>query len=332
MADPLDSLKGAPVLVTGAGGFIGSRLCERLVEKGAQVRALVRYTSSGAAGWLDESPLRESIDVRRGDLADLDTVRAAMDGARIVLHLGALIAIPWSYDAPESYVRTNVMGTLNVLRAAWEAGVARLVHVSTSEVYGTARFTPMTEEHPLQGQSPYSASKIAADKLAESFHLSFGTPVVTLRPFNTYGPRQSPRAVIPAIAVQALAGDTVRLGATAPTRDFVFVDDTVEAFVRAAAVPGIEGQTIHFGGGREVSIGEVAGMIAAIVGREIRLETDPKRLRPAGSEVDRLVADASRARAMLGWAPATRLEAGLEQTVAFIRDNLHRYRPGEYAK
>ncbi len=332
MADPLDSLKGAPVLVTGAGGFIGSRLCERLVEKGAQVRALVRYTSSGAAGWLDESPLRESIDVRRGDLADLDTVRAAMDGARIVLHLGALIAIPWSYDAPESYVRTNVMGTLNVLRAAREAGVARLVHVSTSEVYGTARFTPMTEEHPLQGQSPYSASKIAADKLAESFHLSFGTPVVTLRPFNTYGPRQSPRAVIPAIAVQALAGDTVRLGATAPTRDFVFVDDTVEAFVRAAAVPGIEGQTIHFGGGREVSIGEVAGMIAAIVGREIRLETDPKRLRPAGSEVDRLVADASRARAMLGWAPATRLEAGLEQTVAFIRDNLHRYRPGEYAK
>jgi len=332
MADPLDSLKGAPVLVTGAGGFIGSRLCERLIEKGAQVRALVRYTSSGAAGWLDESPLRESIDVRRGDLADLDTVRAAMDGARIVLHLGALIAIPWSYDAPESYVRTNVMGTLNVLRAAREAGVARLVHVSTSEVYGTARFTPMTEEHPLQGQSPYSASKIAADKLAESFHLSFGTPVVTLRPFNTYGPRQSPRAVIPAIAVQALAGDTVRLGATAPTRDFVFVDDTVEAFVRAAAVPGIEGQTIHFGGGREVSIGEVAGMIAAIVGREIRLETDPKRLRPAGSEVDRLVADASRARAMLGWAPATRLEAGLEQTVAFIRDNLHRYRPGEYAK
>src|SRR5690606_12210470 len=235
-------------------------------------------------------------------------------------------------DAPESYVRTNVMGTLNVLRAAREAGVARLVHVSTSEVYGTARFTPMTEEHPLQGQSPYSASKIAADKLAESFHLSFGAPVVTLRPFNTYGPRQSPRAVIPAIAVQALAGDTVRLGATAPTRDFVFVDDTVEAFLRAAAVPGIEGQTIHFGGGREVSIGEVAGMIAAIVGREIRLETDPERLRPAGSEVDRLVADASRARAMLGWAPATRLEAGLEQTVAFIRDNLHRYRPGEYAK
>src|SRR5690606_25329056 len=203
-------------------------------------------------------------------------------------------------DAPESYVRTNVMGTLNVLRAAREAGVARLVHVSTSEVYGTARFTPMTEEHPLQGQSPYSASKIAADKLAESFHLSFGTPVVTLRPFNTFGPRQSPRAVIPAIAVQALAGDTIRLGATRPTRDFVYVDDTVEAFMRAAAIPGIEGQTIHFGGGREVSIGEVAEMIIRIAGGAARIVHDDQRVRPAASEVERLVADATRARELLG--------------------------------
>ena len=331
MADPLDSLQSARVLVTGAGGFIGSRLCERLVERGANVRAFVRYTSTGTAGWLDESPVREQVDVRRGDLADRDSVAAAVRDQDIVLHLGALIAIPYSYEAPESYVRTNVSGTLNVLQAVRDADVGRLVHVSTSEVYGTARFVPMTEAHPLQGQSPYSASKIAADKMAEAFHLSFGVPQVTLRPFNTFGPRQSPRAVIPAIAVQALAGDTIRLGATRPTRDFVYVDDTVEAFMRAAAIPGIEGQTIHFGGGREVSIGEVAEMIIRIAGGSARIVHDDQRVRPAASEVERLVADATRARELLGWRPGVSLETGLERTVAFIRDNIGRYRPREYA-
>lgn len=331
MADPIASLKGKRVLVTGGGGFIGSRVCERLVEAGADVRALVLYTSSGTAEWLDSSPARGEVDIRRGDLADRDSVMDAVRDCEIVLHLGALIAIPYSYAAPESYMRVNALGTLNVLQAVRECGVARMVHTSTSEVYGTARFAPMTEEHPLQAQSPYAASKIAADKLAESFHLSFGVPVVTLRPFNTFGPRQSARAVIPAVAVQAISGNTVNLGATRPTRDFVFVDDTADAFLRAAAVPGIEGRTLHFGGGREVSIGDLARMIGRAAGRDIEIVTDQQRLRPEGSEVDRLIADASKAREALGWAPRVSLEEGLERTVAFIRDNLHLYRPQDYA-
>ena len=331
MVDPIASLKGKRVLVTGGGGFIGSRVCERLVEVGADVRALVLYTSSGTAEWLDSSPARGEVDIRRGDLADRDSVMDAVRDCEIVLHLGALIAIPHSYAAPESYVRVNTLGTLNVLQAVRECGVARMVNTSTSEVYGTARFAPMTEEHPLQAQSPYAASKIAADKLVESFHLSFGVPAVTLRPFNTFGPRQSARAVIPAVAVQALSGTTVNLGATRPTRDFVFVDDTADAFLGAAAVPGIEGMTLHFGGGREVSIGDLALMIGRAAGRDIEIVTDQQRLRPEGSEVDRLIADASKAREALGWAPRVSLEEGLERTVAFIRDNLHLYRPQDYA-
>jgi NAD dependent epimerase/dehydratase len=331
MVDPIASLKGKRVLVTGGGGFIGSRVCERLVEAGAETRALVLYTSSGTAEWLDTSPVRAEVDIRRGDLADRDSVMDAVRDCEIVLHLGALIAIPYSYAAPESYVRVNTLGTLNVLQAVRECGVARMVNTSTSEVYGTARFTPMTEEHPLQAQSPYAASKIAADKLVESFHLSFGVPAVTLRPFNTFGPRQSARAVIPAVAVQALSGTTVNLGATRPTRDFVFVDDTADAFLGAAAVPGIEGMTLHFGGGREVSIGDLALMIGRAAGRDIEIVTDQQRLRPEGSEVDRLIADASKAREALGWAPRVSLEEGLERTVAFIRDNLHLYRPQDYA-
>ncbi|MFT4953745.1 MAG: NAD dependent epimerase/dehydratase [Brevundimonas sp.] len=331
MIDPIASLKGKRVLVTGGGGFIGSRVCERLVEAGAETRALVLYTSSGTAEWLDGSPVRAEVDIRRGDLADRDSVMDAVRDCEIVLHLGALIAIPYSYAAPESYVRVNALGTLNVLQAVRECGVARMVHTSTSEVYGTARFTPMTEDHPLQAQSPYAASKVAADKLVESFHLSFGVPVVTLRPFNTFGPRQSARAVIPAVAVQALSGNTVNLGATSPTRDFVFVDDTADAFLRAAAAPGVEGMTLHFGGGREVSIGDLALMISRAAGRDIEIVTDPQRLRPEGSEVDRLIADASKAREALGWTPRVSLEEGLERTVAFIRDNLHLYRPQDYA-
>lgn len=327
----LHRLKGVQVLVTGAGGFIGSRLCERLVEEGAEVRALVRYTSDGEAGWLDRSPIRGRIDVRRGDLADRDSVFNAVNGCDIVFHLGALIAIPYSYLAPESYVRTNILGTLNVLQAVRELGIGRLVHTSTSEVYGSAQFVPMTEAHPLVGQSPYSASKIAADKLAESYHRSFETPVVTLRPFNTFGPRQSARAVIPAIAVQLLAGRTVRLGDARPTRDFVFVDDTADAFLRAATTPGVEGLTIHTGGGREVAIGDLPAMIGAAAGLPVRVEADPERMRPAASEVARLHADASLAREKLGWTPSVSVEEGLARTVEFIRANPGLYRPAEYA-
>ncbi|HRO32473.1 MAG TPA: GDP-mannose 4,6-dehydratase [Brevundimonas sp.] len=319
------------MLVTGAGGFIGSRVCERLIEAGADVRALVRYTSDGEAGWLDRSPIRAEIEVARGDLADRDSVADAMKGRQIVLHLGALIAIPYSYLAPESYVRTNILGTLNVLQCAREQGIDRLVHTSTSEVYGSAQTVPMTEDHPLVGQSPYSASKIAADKLAESYHRSFGTPVVTLRPFNTFGPRQSARAVIPALAVQALAGQVVRMGDPRPTRDFVFVDDTADAFVRAATAPGIEGMTLHFGGGREIAVGDLPRMIGEAAGIDVTVEHDPQRMRPAASEVERLIADASRARDLLGWTPRVSVEAGLAQVVDFIRENPHLYRPREYA-
>ena len=324
-------LRGRKVLVTGAGGFIGSRVCERLIEAGADVRALVRYTSDGEAGWLDRSPIRAEIEVARGDLADRDSVADAMKGRQIVLHLGALIAIPYSYLAPESYVRTNILGTLNVLQCAREQGIARLVHTSTSEVYGSAQTVPMTEDHPLVGQSPYSASKIAADKLAESYHRSFATPVVTLRPFNTFGPRQSARAVIPALAVQALAGQVVRMGDPRPTRDFVFVDDTADAFVRAATAPGIEGLTLHFGGGREIAVGDLPRMIGEAAGIDVTVEHDPQRMRPAASEVERLIADASRARDLLGWTPRVSVEAGLAQVVDFIRENPHLYRPREYA-
>ena len=325
------SLKGRPVLVTGAGGFIGSRLCERLVEVGAEVTALVRYTSDGDAGWLDRSAIRPHIVLKRGDIADRDSVFDAVRGCSAVFHLGALIAIPYSYLAPESYVRTNMFGTLNVLQAVRELGVERMVHTSTSEVYGSAQIIPMTEAHPLVGQSPYSATKIAADKLAESYHRSFETPVVTLRPFNTFGPRQSARAVIPAIAAQVLAGQPVKLGDTRPTRDFVFVDDTVDGFMRACVTPGIEGQTIHTGGGREVTIGDLPAMIGRAAGMAVEVVPDPERMRPPASEVERLIADASLAKAKLGWAPRVSVEEGLARTVAFIRDNPHLYRPAEYA-
>lgn len=327
----LSGLSGKRVLVTGAGGFIGSRLTERLVELGAEVRTLVRYTSDGDAGWLDRSSVRGDIDLRRGDLADRDSVFDAVKDRDIVFHLGALIAIPYSYLAPESYVRTNMFGTLNVLQAVRELGVGRMVHTSTSEVYGSAQTIPMTEAHPLVGQSPYSATKIAADKLAESYHRSFETPVVTLRPFNTFGPRQSARAVIPAITVQLLAGKPVKLGDTRPTRDFVFVDDTADAFLRAGITPGIEGETIHTGGGREVRIGDLPAMIAKAADLPIEVVPDETRMRPAASEVERLIADASLAKARLGWTPRFSIEEGLARTVAFIRDNPHLYRPDEYA-
>jgi NAD dependent epimerase/dehydratase len=325
------SLRSRSVLVTGAGGFIGSRLCERLVEEGAKVRAMVRYTSDGQAGWLDRSSIRDDIEVKRGDLADRDSVFDAVRGTELVFHLGALIAIPYSYLAPESYVRTNILGTLNVLQAVRELKIGRLVHTSTSEVYGSAQSVPMTEAHPLGGQSPYSASKIAADKLAESYHRSFATPVVTLRPFNTYGPRQSARAVIPTVTTQLLAGRPIRLGDTRPTRDFVYVDDTVEAFLKAGTVAGIEGLTVHTGTGIETRVGDLPALIAKAARLDFTLQEDASRLRPPASEVERLCADARLAAVRLGWAPRVSIEDGLARVVAFVRENPGLYRPEEYA-
>jgi NAD dependent epimerase/dehydratase len=314
------------VLVTGAGGFIGSHLVERLVELGASVRALIHYNALGSWGWLDYSPHRERIEVIMGDLTDRDLVFQAARNVEIVFHLGALIAIPYSYQAPSSYVRTNIEGTLNILLAARDLKVARLVHTSTSEVYGTARYVPIDENHPLQGQSPYSATKIAADKLAEAFHCSYGVPVVIVRPFNTYGPRQSTRAVIPTIISQCLNGDTIRLGHLHPTRDLNYVSDTVEGFIRAATADNVLGQTINLGSGREISIGNLALLIARLLGKQVQIITDERRRRPEKSEVERLLADNSKAKRLLGWEPRVSLEEGLLRTIDWMREHRRRYR------
>ncbi|MCA1988493.1 MAG: SDR family NAD(P)-dependent oxidoreductase, partial [Desulfarculus sp.] len=314
-----------PVLVTGAGGFIGSHLAERLVEEGARVRALVHYNALGRWGWLDESPLAGEMEVLAGDLTDPWSVGRAVQGQQVVFHLGALIAIPYSYDAPQSYVRVNVEGALNVLQACRQAGVSRLVHTSTSEVYGTAQRVPIAEDHPLQGQSPYSASKIGADKLVESFHLSFGLPAVTVRPFNTFGPRQSARAVIPTIITQLLAGQPVRLGNLHPTRDLNYVTNTVDGFLAAAQADQAIGRTINLGSGREISIGDLARLIARLMGKDLGLTQDPARLRPVGSEVERLLADASLAAELLDWRPRVDLEEGLARTIAWLGQHLDRY-------
>lgn len=321
---------GKRVVVTGAGGFIGSHLTERLVELGANVRAFVHYNGLGSWGWLDQSPVREAIQVVAGDVTDRDSVRQAMHDRETVFHLAALIAIPYSYQAPASYVRTNVEGTLNVLQAARDACVECVVHTSTSEVYGTAQRVPIDEAHPLQGQSPYSASKIGADKMVEAFHLSFSLPVVTVRPFNTFGPRQSARAVIPTIITQCLAGETVRLGNLRPTRDLNYVSNTVDGLVLAASTPNAVGQTFNLGSGREISIGDLARLIAQLTGRSIHIESEAERVRPDGSEVERLLADNRLARELLGWEPRVNLEDGLHRTIEWIRQHPERYRPGVY--
>ena len=326
----MEGLKGKRVLVTGAGGFIGSHLAEQLVEVGARVRGMVRYNALGRRGWLEESQFAGEMEVCAGDLCDRDSVRAAVKGMEVVFHLGALIAIPYSYEAPASYVRVNVEGTLNVLQASREEGVGRMVHTSTSEVYGTARYVPIDEQHPLQGQSPYSASKIGADKMAEAYHLSFGLPVVTVRPFNTFGPRQSMRAVIPTIIAQCLAGGPVRLGSLDPTRDLNYVENTVQGFLRAAVAPGICGRVLNFGSGREIRIGDLATLIGRIAGRDVRVEADPDRVRPAGSEVERLLAESKLARELTGWEPSIGLEEGLKRTVDWVGKNIGRYRVKEY--
>lgn len=325
------SFEGKQVLVTGAGGFIGSHLAEQLVTEKAQVRALVHYNALGRHGWLDRSSVRNEMDIVAGDITDPDSVRDAMKDVDIVFHLAALIAIPYSYRAPLSYVHTNIHGTMNVLQAARTLGTQRVLLTSTSEVYGTARHVPIDEGHPLQGQSPYSASKIGADKMGEAFYLSFGVPVVIVRPFNTFGPRQSARAVIPTIISQCLEGrDTIRLGNLTPTRDMNYVSNTVEGYLAAAASDQAIGETINFGSGCEISIGDLAKMIADMTGAKIRIECDTARARPEGSEVDRLLADNSLARRLVGWEPKVTLEDGLRRTIDWLREHKEYYRPDVY--
>lgn len=335
----MDRLSELCILVTGSDGFIGSHVVEELARAGARVRAFVQYNSLGSWGWLDELPnnVRDSLEVVAGDVRDAICVREAMRGCDAVIHLAALIAIPFSYRAPENYVDTNVKGTLNIVQAARDLGVERVVHTSTSEVYGTARFVPITEDHPLLGQSPYSASKIAADQIAYSFYASFDTPVVTIRPFNTYGPRQSARAVIPTIITQLAAGTRrVKLGSVHPTRDFTYVTDTVKGLVAALTAPAeqVVGRTINLGSNFEISIGDVVTLVAKIMARTVEIEEETARVRPSRSEVERLWADNSLARELLRWSPEygghKGLSRGLERTVAWFSEpsNLARYRVG----
>ena len=322
---------GKKVLVTGAGGFIGSHLAERLVELGADVRGLVRYSSTGAWGWLDRSPYKDQINVILGDVRDQDGVFGMMEGVDVVFHLAALIGIPYSYHAPLSYVRTNIEGTVNVLQSAMRRNVGRVIQTSTSEVYGSARAVPISESHPLQGQSPYSATKIGADKIAESFYLSFNMPVVIVRPFNTFGPRQSARAVIPTIVTQALKESAITLGNLEPTRDLNYVADTVDGFIKAATAPDAVGEVINLGTGREVSIGALAEIILNMMGKRLPVLNAEERVRPAGSEVDRLCADNSKAKELLGWEPKYTLEEGLNRTIEWLRENNEQYRTDVYA-
>lgn len=321
---------GRKVLVTGAGGFIGSHLTERLVHLGARTRALVRYNSSGSFGWLDGSPCKKDVEVIAGDIRDLDIVQRAVQQVEYVFHLAALIGIPYSYHAPISYVRTNVEGTVNVLQAALNADVNLVVHTSTSEVYGTARYVPIDENHTLQGQSPYSASKIGADKLAESFYLSFNLPVSIIRPFNTYGPRQSARAIIPTITVQALTQPAVSLGNLEPLRDLTYVEDTVEGFIEIAQHTEAIGQVINIGSGQEISIGDLAKTILKLMGKDIPVIRDKQRIRPRGSEVERLCADTRKAQQLLGWSPSNSLKQGLMKTIEWIQLNYERYQADTY--
>ena len=321
-----------PVLVTGAGGFIGSHLCERLVGLNARVRAFLRYNSrgdEGALAWLVPQ-VRERIEVVFGDLRDPMAVRQAIRDVDVVFHLGALISIPYSYVHPREVVETNVLGSLNVLQAVRNEQIARLVHVSTSEVYGTAQYVPIDEKHPLQGQSPYSASKIGADMLVESFYRAYDLPVVIARPFNTYGPRQSARAVVPAIISQAFTRSEIHLGSMYPTRDLTFVTDTVGGLVLLATCDEAIGQVVNLGSNSEISIGDLAEKIVALVERNNKIVFDPMRIRPSKSEVERLWCDNSLAQQLLGWVPQVSLDEGLRRTIDWIAQNLRFFRPQKY--
>ncbi|MBI5625079.1 MAG: SDR family NAD(P)-dependent oxidoreductase [Elusimicrobia bacterium] len=325
--------KKTRVLVTGAGGFIASHLTEELARRGAKVRALVRYNSRNQWGFLDEMDegLAKRVEVWPGDITDSAYVAELVRGQDVVFHLAALISIPYSYAAPESFVAVNVRGTLNVLEACRRHKTAKLVHTSTSEVYGTARYTPIDEGHPLQGQSPYSASKIAADHMADSYHRSFGLPVAIARPFNTFGPRQSARAVIPTVLTQLLAGaKSLRLGSLGPARDFNYVADTVEGFLAIAAEPATVGQVVNIGSGRAVRIDEVVRLSQKLLGTRAPVVLDRARVRPANSEVRMLLCDNRKARKLVGWKPRFSLEEGLVRTADYLRRNLRRYKTHLY--
>lgn len=321
------------VMVTGADGFIGSHLTEELVKKGERVKAFCFYNSFGSWGWLDslEPAVKNEIEVFMGDIRDPNGVRTAMEGQDIVYHLAALIAIPFSYHSPDSYVDTNIKGTLNLLNAARQVGTKRLLITSTSEVYGTAQYVPIDEHHPYQGQSPYSATKIGADRLAESFYRSFDLPVTIVRPFNTYGPRQSARAVIPTIITQLLTGKTeIKLGSLTPTRDFNYVKDTAAGFMALAGCEAAIGQEVNIATGVEHSIGDLAAELIAQINPEAKIVCDEDRLRPEKSEVNRLLGSADKLKALTGWAPAYTFRQGLEETIAFLRTHLDQYKADIY--
>lgn len=328
-------LEGKRVLVTGADGFIGSHLVEALVARGCDVRAFVYYNSFNSWGWLDTVPIevQRRLDVFAGDIRDPNGVRKAIEGCDVVFHLAALIAIPFSYHSPDSYVDTNIKGTLNVLQAARAAGTQRVLVTSTSEVYGTAQYAPIDEKHPFQGQSPYSATKIGADRIAESFWRSFDAPVVIVRPFNTYGPRQSARAVIPTIITQLLSGEReLHLGSLTPTRDFNYVLDTVEGFISLAEADGAVGQEVNIATGQEHTIGDVARALVAELNPQARIVEKEERLRPENSEVFRLIGDNTKIRSLTGWEPRHDLQAGLRETVDWFKrpENLSRYKAWIY--
>ena len=322
------------VMVTGADGFIGSHLTEELVRKGEKVKAFCYYNSFGKWGWLDTLPpeIKNEIEVFMGDIRDPNGVRTAMKGQEIVYHLAALIAIPFSYHSPDSYVDTNIKGTLNVLNAARDVGTRRLLVTSTSEVYGTAQYVPIDEHHPFQGQSPYSATKIGADRLAESFYRSFELPVTIVRPFNTYGPRQSGRAVIPTIITQLLSGaQELKLGSLTPTRDFNYVKDTAAGFMAIADCEAAVGQEINIATDQEMSIGDLANELIRQINPQAKIVCESERLRPEKSEVNRLLGDATKLRQMTGWKPAYTFEQGLAETIAWIREHMDSFRTGVYS-
>ena len=325
--------QGKKVLVTGAEGFIGSHLTERLVELGADVTALAQYNSFNSWGWIDtfDKNVKESIKVVTGDIREYDGMKRIIKGQEVVLHLAALIAIPYSYLSPMAYVRTNVEGTTNVLEACREYDVQKIVHTSTSETYGTALYVPIDEKHPMQGQSPYSASKIGADKMAESYYKSFNMPIATIRPFNTYGPRQSARAVIPTIISQILAGKTeIKLGSLTPTRDFNFVKDTAEAFIKVAESEKTIGEVINSGSNYEITIGDTVKKIINIIGKDVRILCDDERIRPENSEVNRLWADNAKIKELTGWQPNYTIDQGLEATVEWIKNNMQYFKTDIY--
>jgi NAD dependent epimerase/dehydratase len=329
----MSGLSGRRVLVTGAGGFIGGHLAGYLVRQGASVRGMTRYNSRDDRGTLDwlEPEIAAEVEPFAGDIRDIESAKKAMDGVQIVLHLAAQIAIPYSYVNPRDFFETNVLGTLNIAQAALDLGIERVVHTSTSEVYGSARIIPITEDHPIEPQSPYAASKVGSDKLMDSYYRSYDLPMVIVRPFNTYGPHQSARAVVPTIISQALAGDTLRLGATDTRRDLTFVEDTARGFEAAATADDAVGHTIQLGTGYDVTIGAVVDMVGEVLGKQLTVETDEARIRPAKSEVTRLISDPARAAELTGWRPEVELREGLERTIAWIQQNQARYRVGDYA-